>query len=476
MISRHDFTAKRFSRAAFTLVEVLVALAVISILAGIALPTLKSTLRGQKVSRAASLLQAAIEEGRARSIGRGGGGGVIIDRIGSTNLAERSQSVRLRMAEAPPRYVGDTTFSTARLRVDDKGDLNPLNDDFFLLFGPQEVQMARSAQDLAGNVPTLINPGDAIFLGDAKYPMRVANIIDAQGQNPHAAGGLWEPAPLAPPPYNPPSNPAPKYPNPLGPGYTQVQVVPLERNVDLGRMHWADLAFSIEKQPRPAIALPVELPKGTAIDLTSSGLGRFGNEFSPMEIMAFQTLPWEQGNYTKTSAPPFIDRPDPLPADNTYDFGSIWILFGSRGEVSRLFYATYDRSKLELILTEQPVTGDIHFLVGRAGQLKNTPAGQLEDNYDNLNEDPLADERRDGTTPLLDSGSIWVTIKASTGEVLASDWIDPTDENTDLVDKLATVPPAVPTVTSNRLQRTRIQDVIRRVRTAAVESRDGGSL
>ena len=461
MISCHVFATKRFTQIAFTLVEVLVALAVISILAGIALPTLKSSLREQKVSRAASLLQSAIEEGRARSIGRGGGGGVIIDRIGSTNLFERSQSVRLRMAEAPPDYRGDTPSATARFRLALHAT-DPAQDQFFLLFDNAQQQMIRSARDAANNVPSLINPGDVIYLGEASYPMRISAIRDvvSAGAQSLVVWGL---------------TPSFTYPNPLTNDFTQVQLVPTERNVNLRRMQWADLSFSIEKQPRPAVALPVELPKGSAIDLTASGLGRFGNQFSPLEIMPYQVSPTlVQGNYVDTTRAPFLDRPDPLPVTNTHDFHSIWILFGSRGEVSRLFYSAFDGTNL--ILTEQPVTGDIHFLVGRAGDVKVSPAGQLEDNYDNLNEDPLADERGDGTTPLLDSGSIWVSIKASTGEVLASNWVDPTDSATDLVDKLVTAPPAAPTITSNNLQRTRVRNVIRRVRTAAVESRDGGSL
>lgn len=470
MICRQNFLSKRRAPGAFTLVEVLVALAVISILAGIALPTLKSSLREQKVSRAASLLQSAIEEGRARSIGRGGGGGVIIDRIGSATLLERAQAIRIRMAAAPPNYNGDVPSSTARFRVV-QHPTDPSRDLYYLLFHRDEVQMTRSALDARNGVPSLINEGDAIYLGEASYPMRIQSTVagtpairDVVSAGAQATTAVWglTPSPLT-------------YPAPLTDKFTQVQVVPIERNVNFRRMHWTDLSYSIDKQPRPAIALPVELPKGSAIDLTASGMGRFGNQFSPMEVMPFQTSPtYVQGNYVDTTRSPFVDRPDPLPANNTYDFHSIWVLFGMRGEVSRLFYSTYNGTNV--VLTEQPVTGDIHFLVGRAGEVKVDPAGQLEDNYSNLNEDPLADERRDGTTPLLDSGSIWVTIKASTGEVIASNWVDPTDNATDLVDRLPTAPPPAPNVASNNLQRTRVRDVIRRVRTGAVESRDGGSL
>ena len=72
---------QRRTRSGFTLVELMVALAVISLLSAIALPAVKNSLRGQKVSRSASLLKSAIEEGRARSIASGGGGGIIIDRL-----------------------------------------------------------------------------------------------------------------------------------------------------------------------------------------------------------------------------------------------------------------------------------------------------------------------------------------------------------------------------------------------------------
>jgi type II secretory pathway pseudopilin PulG len=443
-----------------TLVELLVALAVISVLAGIALPAVKNTLKGQRINRAASLLQSAIQEGRARAIASGGGG-VIIDRIGDETIQERSQSIRIRMADAPLPYTGDTAAATAKYQfiadgssagtgaaqiqnpAGPRGALPPLpspaptqpfRDHHVLLFdGSLQPQILRSARDIAnGALPTLINPQDVIRIGNAGLPMRIERLVEltASTAPPWAFWTTSEPMPIL-------------YPT----NYVMVEVVPQEVNTDLRLYSGSDISFSISKSPRPAIAMPVEMPKGTAIDLTVSGIGRFGNEFSPMFV---------DGNYLTTTAAPFTS--------GTLDYHSIYILFGSRGEVSRVVSAALVSGVPQLV--EYPVTGDVHLLVGQAGETKTEPEEQLEDNDPN----PLGDEAKNGTTPLLHAESIWVTIRARNGEVLSSPWIDPTDP-TDPATQL--IPPVVG-VPTDASHQARIRTVIGRTRTAAVDSRDGG--
>ncbi|TWT50512.1 hypothetical protein Pla22_32550 [Rubripirellula amarantea] len=442
-------------RTALTLVELLVALAVISVLAGIALPTVKNTLKDQKVSRAATTFQAVIEEARARSIEGGGGGGVIIDRIGTDNVAERSEAIRFRFAAATPDYRGDysnevryrnlvdgatagplTNPDGPRGTTGQPNDLGVYNDYHYLLFDPFQGQMQRSAIDIAGgSEPTLVNIGDIIHIGDAGFPMRIRGIIGLSGTHTYTNQdwGTVLPADLT--------------------GYTLVEVEPMEANTNLRRLSRNVLTFSIERAPRPAIAMPIEMPKGTSVDLTSSGLGRYGNEFSPMFIA---------GNYLDTTLTPF-QIPAATPpnlVDRVGNYRSIVITFGARGEVSRVFATTgIDGTSLPLV-GEIAVTGDIHFLVSESGEVKTDPEDQLEDN----DPDPLADQEKDGKTPLLNTESIWVTIKARTGEVYSSSWIDPTDSNTRLI------PPQVTTPT-DATQQDRIRSVIGLTRSNATETR-----
>jgi hypothetical protein len=198
------------------------------------------------------------------------------------------------------------------------------------------------------------------------------------------------------------------------------------------------LEYTIVKFPRKTYAAPVDLPKGAAIDLTASGVGRFGTQFSPLAIT---------GNYLDETIAPFLNTP--------IDYGSIYILFGSRGEISRIILGGVD----------MPVTGDVHLLVGHGAAVKTSPSDQLEDN----DPDPLADRSHDGKTPLLDAESIWVTIRSHSGETLTSQWVDPTDESTNLI-------PAQVSSPTNLTQIVRIQTVVGLTRSGAVESRDGGSL
>ncbi len=424
-----------------TLVELMVALAVISVLAGIALPTVKNSLKARKLTRAATQLQSAIQEGRARSIGRGGGGGVIIERLGVEDARERGQSIQLRFAVAPPPYSGDAGAPNPFFGLNINGTPANITDDVVSLwFRGSASQLVRSAIDIQNNsFPTLINIGDIAQIGDANLPLTIERI----NTGPAVAG--WDPVSFWNADFAVIGTLAPADVN----QWVRVQLARSELNADYRRFVGDQVPFLITRAPRPAIAKPVEMPTGTAIDLTASGIGRYGNQFSPMAI---------EGNYLDIQSgapnPPFTTGPR--------DYQVIYILFGARGEVSRIVAAQNVLGTPQL--AEIPVTGDIHFLVGEAGELKTAPDDQLESNDPN----PLIDEAKDGRTPLLNPESVWVTIKARNGEVITSPWIDPTDATTNLIPP----PPGVPT---DALREQRIQTVIGRTRTAAVESRDSGS-
>lgn len=414
-------------RSALTLVELMVALTIISLLAAISLPAVKNSLRDQKLARGAGLLRSAIEEGRARAIA-GGGGGVIIDRIGKDSIAQRCTSTRIRFAKAPRPYTGDTAIESALIGVNASGSPDNFTDDIIALWFPATaLQIARSARDLSSGNPfrTLINVGDEVLLGDAGLRFTIENIVFGTTA---LRGGDGLSAALVATPTT----------------WVRVQVNATEQNLNMLRFRGSATRFSIERSPRPAIAMPVDMPKDTAIDLSVSGMGRYGNEFSPMAI---------EGNYLDQSIAPF----DAV----TVDYESVMILFGARGEVSRVLLMWSNGTQTDL-----PVIGDIHLLVGRGGEVKTAPGDQLEDSDTN----PLADNADDGTTPLLDQESIWVTIKSRTGEIVTANWTDPTDDATSLI---AVGDPGI--TDPNLRQQDRIQRTIGRVRASAVASSDIGT-
>ena len=470
-LDRHRWVRRRRGwRAALTLIELLVVLAVIALLAGISLPTVKNSLREQRVKRAASQVQAFIEDARARAIASGGGGGVIIDRVGAATLTERAQATRLRLAQSPPAYTGDGGLSKAWVLVQRNVPMPPSTlpttsvvlDQVSIWFDTNAIQMQRSAQDIANGVtPTLINLGDIIYLGEAGLPLRITGIVQSTDAlvNGFDAGG---PAGVFPR-----DGSGTIFPEITNNQWTVVLAQRLEATIDMRRYHRQQTEFVVSRQPRAAIAMPADLPAGTAIDLTVSGIGRDGNEFSPLEIAA---------NYVNINAAdnatdalnPFSSRPDPLPAPperaERYDYESIWIMFGPRGEVTEVLTGTDSVSAIngvrQPILQPFFVAGDIHLLVGRAGEVKTLPDEQLEDN----DADPFNDEATDGTTPLLDADSVWVTVKSRSGEVTATPWSPPTLSR-----------PA-PSPLTNAAQRIRMRTAIGTCRQIAVEARDGGSL
>ncbi|WP_233215605.1 pilus assembly FimT family protein [Rhodopirellula bahusiensis] len=401
-------------RSGFTLVELMIALAIITLLTSIALPTVKNTLREQQVSRSATLFQSVIEEARARSIATGGGGGIIIDRIGGRGPLGRSQAIRMRFATTPAPYSGEGLGDRGLISV----GFNPAGvtlDTLTMLVPGEASQLLRSARDIDANPNkrTLINPGDIIQLGDNGMPAEITGI------------GLTATSDV------------------------MLALQRIEPNSNFRRFHNQQVQYRILRSPTPAIAMPTELSQGAAIDLTSSGIGRYGNEFSPMEI---------EGNYIDTTALPFVVAAN---RSQVVDYGSIWILFGARGEVSRVLSSQRVGGALQL--QELPVLGDIHFLVSRSGELKVEPNDQLED----TDGSPFADDADDGTTPLLNNESIWVTIKSRNGEVVSSSWTNP------FVNQGQMIPPGPPT--DNVYQSSRIRSVIGAARTAAVEARDLGS-
>lgn len=428
----------RTTRSALTLIELMVALAVISVLAGIALPTVKSTIQGQKLNRAASLLQSALEEGRARAIASGGGGGLIIDRVGNQNVADRCESTRIRFATVSPPYTGDTPGSTVKIGVNANGTVNDFRDDVISIwFNPTAIQARRAVEDLLAEQADAslgvrtkpVNPGDFVQVADGGLLLRITNVMGFGTPALRTASGMN----------------AAVISNADVVNWVWMQVERAEPNLDLNRFAGQDVTFNITRSPRPAIALPVELPRGTSIDLSSSGIGRFGNQFSPMFM---------DGNYTNETIAPFTA--------GLRDYQSIFILFGKRGEVSRVLGGV--RVGPAIQLTDIAVIGDIFFLVGEGGEIK--PTDPLESNDPN----PFEDAAKDGRTPLLDPESIWVTIKSRTGEVVSSPWADPTDEATSLIQ------PAPGSVTgADAILQNRIQGVIGRTRSAAVSVQENGT-
>ena len=106
-----------------TLVELLIVMAVLTILATMALTTLKGLLKDQKVTQAARLAQQYIETAKIRAITSGRPVAVFLERVSlngdSLNPGaprpENYMATRLSIGEVFPPYIGDVDSAEGAL-------------------------------------------------------------------------------------------------------------------------------------------------------------------------------------------------------------------------------------------------------------------------------------------------------------------------------------------------------------------------
>ena len=103
-------------RSAFTIIELLVALVIVSVLTIIALPSLKEAFRQDALARSASVVQSAFLNARAQAMRSGRPFGVVIQRlrndvgggaVSNLNLLTANYSTRLYFVQSPMEYQGD---------------------------------------------------------------------------------------------------------------------------------------------------------------------------------------------------------------------------------------------------------------------------------------------------------------------------------------------------------------------------------
>lgn len=444
-------------RSALTLVELLVAMAVLSLLAAIALPATKGVIDEQRIGRAANTVAAAFEVARGRAIANGGGG-LLIERRGDRSMTGRCEADTLRYFESTPDYTPEAGAELPYLAFD---STSTSANDYVLYFPPEAGFMRRSALDNeSGDLPSLVNVGDEIEIGDAGISGIVTDLQNLQATGPENTDRD-----------NDFDNDVPFPLQSAGAilNRTRLSLSLREVNRRLHRSIGRQVTFRVRRRPRPSILPPIQVPGGMALDLTASGIGLTGRQFSPMDIGysdSTLTVP-VQSNYVDPNLPPFATQ-----TGNTsgrMDYGSVLVFFDGRGAVSRV------RSAVELTevttqngLTAQfpvyedlPVTGDLYFLLGEAGSVKTDPTEQLEDHDSDFAED-RAD---DGTTPLLNPRSVWVIVRALTGRPSTSPWLNPAGD---------ALVPAAPTAPTNTTRQQRLARVLQITRAASDRSTANG--
>lgn len=216
-------------REAYTLVELLVVMAALTILAAVLLPSIKSLLHDQKVATASRMVKAHFEAAQARAIAGSSPVAVILER---ENVNFPNMVTRLSIGQVFPPYEGDTTATTGTLGVSAAG----LN-----FYDTLTVTVAEAS--LLSNVAGVFTAGDYLQLDDRQSIYRIESV----------------------------NNGVIKFDNPSFGQEADLQIS--SRMTDKAR-------FRLYRKPTKSFLQTLTLPRGTCVDLSVSGLGLGGNEFA----------------------------------------------------------------------------------------------------------------------------------------------------------------------------------------------------
>lgn len=278
--TRHD------SRAAYTLVELLIVLAIMVLLAAVALPTVKDLLANQQVAKTARNISAFIDKARSRAIAEGKFVGIRLERLNTLDPVGRAQSIRIRELTSVPPYTGDASNAFATLTTNTGYTNSNLSYLTIAEFNPfDNALLALSASMVDPNATMQINnptqPGYVLTpksepSDDPSAPIRSGDYIELPG-------GRLVPFKIQYRALN------------SGAG------VPVRLFFDLSEMKTAGtksfpagnpifpsggrrIKYKIHRRPVVSTAAPYSLPRGVVIDLNYSGTGMKGNEFAPSPL------------------------------------------------------------------------------------------------------------------------------------------------------------------------------------------------
>lgn len=321
-------------RAGLTLLELLIVVAVATLLLAAAVPLLRLPLQGRKVREAAREVHLFLTQARARAVELGRPVGVLIRRADPAFPNGSFFSQQLYLVESPPPYAGDDSNARA---VIPSPTLNV----------PFSAQLNNSAL-----APLLISVGDLIQF-DFQQPLyRITMLSQPDPTNqPDVVDVQFAPLRVtsATPPPPPASLP--------GGGQRPVPYQIFRSPIRLG-----GISATGQTVIRTSGA-PLDLPNGVVIDLTVSGMEPHLNQF--------------------TAADP--NDADPWTPSTVPDTTDVVILFGPSGQVEQVYHGLYITlsGNLQTVGIDPP--GMIYLLIGRLDQVvPNDPFARGPDQFANL--------------------------------------------------------------------------------------------
>lgn len=292
----------------FTLVELMVAITIASVLTLIALPTVKDTFRKNVVSRGAQVVRSAIDRARSQAIRTGRPCGVVLERQRS-RLLPQDPAVdellpfghdivrRISYVQTASSYRGDHSQAEARMLAN--GELEVFEQDASLLYAAAQGQASASR---------LINTG--AFLRLEGYSTRF--IITGLTTNTRTM------------------------PDTSIRNVVRIQFDPADLTFAKNKMNLTatqQYSFAIEPLPIPAAIQPVELPGRIVVDLSISGTESHPRHFSVQAVAQQTNAPntWLHGSEA-TNIP--AGGPATRPG---YVLGDVVIMFAADGKLDSIY-------------------------------------------------------------------------------------------------------------------------------------------
>ena len=430
--------------SAFTLVELLIVIAIATILATLSLTTLQGLLKDQKITSSVRLVRQYFEVARTRAMATGRPVAIFLERVspngdGAGNAVPANYSVtRMSIGEVFPPYTGEDVTAVATLwdvpfpvnsRMVDRN-----NDGIFE--GDDRPDQARillsSAVSGFGTTGKdgMIAPGDSIqFVGDnQRFEIEEIDLI--AGASPPQVGITF---------FNPPAS----YDGVMGAkpyasrhrtferSYAGKEPALQANGTVTGSMYanatttTAGVGFRVYRKPSKSLVGTITMPRGTCIDLSVSGIGENLCGVDPDATLSPSFYPFRlarDADLVSTIPPPPVDpftlscseaNPPVTPGTlKRSSYSRIAILFNPEGRAQGMYRD--DRMVQipsgvgpETVIGYRPfpLSTKLHLMIGRTEQvIPDAPVSR-----------PGAGDRGDALGNLMDTGNTWLSINPFTG-------------------------------------------------------------
>lgn len=447
-------------RKGLTLTELLITVSIVVLVAGVMVPLMRPIFEGQETSSAARILSVAFSNARTKAVERQRPYGVWLERSGRTPREMDPiddpqpelyfKSNRVYFAEQPVPYTGDDQGVKLRLDIDATSTAEPalpdlvtdnndglqaghrdLTDLNFSLLGLPPLQDTET-----GGFRYVIGYAPEFMLATALQFVRAGDSIQLAGRGEyypilkHAFRKSITYYPEAGRP-EPPTLPSVVFVfkvffavGRLDNTNSAIQAQRLEifqqARRFINRYNFSEsgaaveergTSFSIQRQPRKTSALPIDMPVGTTIDLSLSGVGEHRIFRLPDSTQIDPDL-----HLTTSFDSPVVYSPNDWRSSTYYD---VVIMFNELGKFDRIFYVNsttdstiygYPRVPDALVTHSRTTFAPTYLMIANEEKVGRDKDKKLNV-FQPTNTEKLADNL--GEANLLDTSNIWLKIHGS---------------------------------------------------------------